>query len=167
MKKTFIVNGEHVQVENYTVCGDKLEFCLAGQQYHFLLRADEAISGAFVLHAANRPYQGYIGKPDAHKIYKVFLHGGIEASVAQKGRADMAATAKHAPHTAPMPGTVLSVQVKAGEVVKKGQTLAVMEAMKLQLTIEAAYDGTVKAVCCEAGSLVQDGALLLEIANDA
>jgi 3-methylcrotonyl-CoA carboxylase alpha subunit/acetyl-CoA/propionyl-CoA carboxylase biotin carboxyl carrier protein len=47
---------------------------------------------------------------------------------------------------APMPGTVLAVEVAVGEAVSAGQTLGVMEAMKMELALKAPYDGTVTAV---------------------
>lgn len=48
---------------------------------------------------------------------------------------------KAAAWTAPMPGKVVSFAVKAGDAVKKGQALAVMEAMKMEHTIAAPADG--------------------------
>jgi 3-methylcrotonyl-CoA carboxylase alpha subunit len=65
--------------------------------------------------------------------------------------------------TAPMPGKVVSFAVKAGDVVKKGQPLAVMEAMKMEHTIAAPADGTVAEVLFAPGDQVMDGAELLRM----
>jgi len=65
--------------------------------------------------------------------------------------------------TAPMPGKVVSFAVKAGDVVKKGQALAVMEAMKMEHTIAAPADGTVAELLFAPGDQVAEGAELLRL----
>ncbi len=67
--------------------------------------------------------------------------------------------------TAPMPGKVVGFSVKAGDVVKKGQPLAVMEAMKMEHTIAAPADGTVAELLFAPGDQVAEGAELLKIAT--
>jgi 3-methylcrotonyl-CoA carboxylase alpha subunit len=67
--------------------------------------------------------------------------------------------------TAPMPGKVVSFSVKAGDVVKKGQALAVMEAMKMEHTIAAPVDGTVAELLYGPGDQVNEGAELLKLAT--
>ena len=67
--------------------------------------------------------------------------------------------------TAPMPGKVVSFAVKAGDAVKKGQPLAVMEAMKMEHTIAAPADGTVAELLFAPGDQVAEGAELLKIAT--
>ena len=65
---------------------------------------------------------------------------------------------------APLPGSVVSISVKAGDAVKSGLQLAVIEAMKMENEILAPADGTVKAVHCSAGQAVQQGDALIELA---
>lgn len=65
---------------------------------------------------------------------------------------------------APMPATVVKVLVEPGQPVKDGDTVLVLEAMKMELPIRAAKAGVVKAVRCRPGELVQPGAALVEIA---
>ncbi len=65
--------------------------------------------------------------------------------------------------TAPMPGKVVSFAVKAGDVVKKGQALAVMDAMKMEHTIAAPMDGVVAELLYAAGDQVVEGAELLKL----
>ncbi len=65
--------------------------------------------------------------------------------------------------TAPMPGKVVSFTVKAGDVVTKGQALAVMEAMKMEHTIAAPADGTVAELLYAPGDQVNEGAELLKL----
>jgi 3-methylcrotonyl-CoA carboxylase alpha subunit len=65
--------------------------------------------------------------------------------------------------TAPMPGKVVSFAVKAGDAVKQGQALAVMEAMKMEHTIAAPADGTVAELLFAPGDQVTEGAELLRL----
>jgi acetyl/propionyl-CoA carboxylase alpha subunit len=58
---------------------------------------------------------------------------------------------------APMPGTVLRVDVAPGQAVEAGQTLVVLEAMKMELSVAAPADGTVRDVHVSAGQLVSRG----------
>jgi 3-methylcrotonyl-CoA carboxylase alpha subunit len=62
-----------------------------------------------------------------------------------------------------MPATVLRIVVKTGDVVKKGQTLILLEAMKMELPVKTAADGIVTAVNCREGELVQPGTTLVEL----
>jgi len=66
--------------------------------------------------------------------------------------------------TAPMPGKILSFLVKAGDVVQKGQPLAVMEAMKMEHTIAAPADGMVEELMYAPGDQVTEGSALLKLA---
>ncbi len=68
------------------------------------------------------------------------------------------------PINAPMPGTILAVNVAAGDTVKAGQVLFILEAMKMENEIMAPKDGTVTSVATTKGSAVDTGALLCTIA---
>ena len=67
--------------------------------------------------------------------------------------------------TAPMPGKVVSFAVKAGDLVQKGQPLAVMEAMKMEHTIAAPADGVVLELLYVPGDQVTEGSELLKIGS--
>jgi pyruvate carboxylase len=62
---------------------------------------------------------------------------------------------------APIPGAVTSVHVNAGQAVKKGDRLLVMEAMKMQTTVNAPADGTVQEVYVKVGETVEPKDLLV------
>ncbi|MFZ2504548.1 MAG: biotin/lipoyl-containing protein, partial [Nocardioides sp.] len=64
---------------------------------------------------------------------------------------------------APMPGTVLAVEVSAGDHVTSGQRLGVMEAMKMELALTAPHAGVVRAVGASPGDQVKLGAMLFEV----
>ena len=65
--------------------------------------------------------------------------------------------------TAPMPGKLVSFAVKAGDKVKRGQTLAVMDAMKMEHTISAPMEGVVAELLYAPGDQVTEGAELLKL----
>ena len=65
--------------------------------------------------------------------------------------------------TAPMPGQVRAVNVSEGEAVTKGQTLLVLEAMKMEIRIQAAQDGVVKKLLVKQGQTVDREQALIEI----
>lgn len=65
--------------------------------------------------------------------------------------------------TAPMPGTILGVNVKNGDTVKAGQPIFVLEAMKMESDISAPVSGTVRGVSVSKGVSVEAGALLCSI----
>jgi acetyl/propionyl-CoA carboxylase alpha subunit len=65
--------------------------------------------------------------------------------------------------TAPMPGQVRAVSVSEGEVVVKGQTLVVLEAMKMEIRIQALTDGIVKKLFVKQGQTVDREQVLIEI----
>jgi 3-methylcrotonyl-CoA carboxylase alpha subunit len=65
--------------------------------------------------------------------------------------------------TAPMPGTIIRVDVKEGDRVEPRQRLVVLEAMKMEHVVEAPYGGVVRAIRRQAGDLVAAGDILVEI----
>lgn len=65
--------------------------------------------------------------------------------------------------TAPLPGTITEVKVKVGDTVKDGDTVVVLEAMKMQNNIEAEGRGTVTAVLVNKGDTVMEGDALITI----
>ncbi len=64
---------------------------------------------------------------------------------------------------APLPGTITSINVKVGDTVNVGDTVIVLEAMKMQNNIEAEYAGTVTSITVNPGDSVMEGAVLLTI----
>ena len=66
--------------------------------------------------------------------------------------------------TAPLPGVIIAVKVNVGDVVKAGQEVAVLEAMKMENSIEATHGGTVTAINVSKGDSVLEGAPVVTIA---
>ena len=85
------------------------------------------------------------------------------AAAAPKPAAPAAAAGAGNPVKAPLPGTISSISVKVGDQVNVGDTVLVLEAMKMQNNIEAEYAGTVTSIVVNPGDSVMEGAVLLTI----
>ncbi len=111
-------------------------------------------------------------------VYDVTVEeGGAGAAAAPKAAAPKAAAPKAAAPkaaapaggagavkiNAPMPGKILSVKASAGQVVKKGDVIMVLEAMKMENEIVAPQDGTVAGINVAAGDSVEAGAILASL----
>jgi biotin carboxyl carrier protein len=91
----------------------------------------------------------------------VFLDGRVHVigdtnAPAGPGRRDEASLA------APMPATVVAINVTPGQAVKAGDVLVVLEAMKMELAVTAPHDGRIRSIVCHVGELVQPGVPLVE-----
>lgn len=119
------------------------------------------------------------------KAYKVNVNGKVyEITLEVIDKDDIKAPAKEEPKAqaqtasapaapapagaktvnAPMPGNILKVNVTAGQSVKKGDVLMILEAMKMENEIMAPADAVVSSVSVSAGSTVEAGAVLCTLA---
>lgn len=127
--------------------GDRLHLTADGLQTTFALAADDAPGHA----AGPVTWLGIDG--DAWPV-----HGHDPV-----GESSAAGAAHHGALTAPMPGTVTVVKTTAGEQVRKGQPLLVLEAMKMEHVIAAPHDGTVSDLRATAGATVAMEELLVVV----
>lgn len=109
------------------------------------------------------------------KKYRVNVNGTVfEVEIEEMTGAPAAPAAAPAPAapaapaggekiTAPMPGTILAVNVTRGSAVKKGDVLMILEAMKMENEIMAPCDGAVTSVSVTKGAAVESGTLLCTI----
>lgn len=109
------------------------------------------------------------------KKYRVNVNGTVfEVEIEEMTGAPAAPAAAPAPAvpavpaggekiTAPMPGTILAVNVANGSAVKKGDVLMILEAMKMENEIMAPCDGAVTSVAVTKGASVESGTLLCTI----
>ena len=81
----------------------------------------------------------------------------------QTAQAPVPAAGAGKPVTSPLPGVIIAVKVNVGDTVKAGQTVAVLEAMKMENDIQAECDGTVTAVKVAKGDSVLEGATIVTI----
>lgn len=93
----------------------------------------------------------------------VFHDGTVHEVIAEEAAVRQGAHAQGS-LTAPMPATIIEIKVAAGDEVKKGDILIVLEAMKMELPVRAPGDGRVKAIHCRPGDLVQPETSLIDLA---
>ena len=93
----------------------------------------------------------------------VFIDGEVFTFEVDSGPRRRRSTAQHGSLTAPMPATVRKIVVKPGDAVRQGDVLIVLEAMKMELPVRAPAAGTVRAIRCEEGEMVQAGHELVEV----
>jgi 3-methylcrotonyl-CoA carboxylase alpha subunit len=103
---------------------------------------------------ANVPSNGDVGVVTLNG--QTFLYGLPEVRGSNVGTSDGAILS-------PMPGRIIAVEVAAGDAVTKGQKLLTLEAMKMEHTLTAPFDGVVVELNAEAGAQVQVEALLVRI----
>ncbi len=105
-----------------------------------------------------------------------FDHGGVELlldgiiyrfTVFDPDERRAGAQSGHGHLTAPMPGKIIAVMVELGAVVTRGQPLVTMEAMKMEHTVAAPFDGVVETIRFEVGDLVSEGADLIHLTAQA
>lgn len=110
-------------------------------------------------------------------VYDVTVEeGGAGASAATPAAAPKAAPKAAAPKAAapagaegavkvnaPMPGKIISVKASAGQAVKKGDVILILEAMKMENEVVAPQDGTIAGINVAAGDSVEAGAVLASL----
>jgi 3-methylcrotonyl-CoA carboxylase alpha subunit len=149
-----------------------LSLALQGHRWAFASRALGGAAFEVTLHAEA---SGEAAAPMQRQRLHVYRQGERTTIFGALGRLDLE---EHDPiaHagdaaggagrlTAPMPGKVIALLVKAGETVQAGQPVAVMEAMKMEHTLTAPRSGTVADVLFAVGEQVAEGAELLRLSE--
>lgn len=159
------IDGKPVTLGEVVRKGEEIAFTLNGKIYRF--RGERKANGGFVLEEETAPgvWRRVAGNisPSGKGALRVQI-GALEANISQALIAASHATAVGAlSPTAPMPGLVRQILAKVGDAVKQDQALAVMEAMKLQLTLSAGGDGVVEAVLAKEGEMVSEGAEIVRV----
>lgn len=111
------------------------------------------------------PFEVELKRPinPVHAIKKPKVAAPKPVAAAPAPAAAPAAAGSGNPVKAPLPGTISSINVKVGDQVNVGDTVLVLEAMKMQNNIEAEYAGSVTSIVVNPGDSVMEGAVLLTI----
>jgi biotin carboxyl carrier protein len=156
--------------------GRNFEIVPAGDQFNingqpFSIDLAKIEDGYFHLLHENKSYRAELVKADYAAKTFVFKINGKIIPVEVKDKFDLllekmgmtsAAGAKVNNVKAPMPGLVIDLKVKAGDVVKAGDPLLILEAMKMENILRSPGDAVVKNVKTQKGNSVEKGQVLIE-----
>jgi len=125
-------------------------------------------AGTFSVRVGDRHETVHVAGPPADRwafwrghVFHVDLVSRVPEPIRPSGAVRRAQVAQSL--SAPMPATVIRVLVAAGSRVKKGETVVLLEAMKMELPIRSLSDGTIAAVRCREGELVRADQILIEM----
>lgn len=154
-KYNFRINGHDYQVDVNSVEGGIADVTVNGTDYKVELA--DAVPAPAQQAVRPAPQTVSTGAPAVtHQATAPAPHAAQTATAsAPQGKGEVV--------TAPLPGVILDIKVKVGDAVKAGQTVAVLEAMKMENEIESTASGTVTAVNAGKGDSVLEGAAIITI----
>lgn len=130
---------------------------------HFAIKAQIGESGRLDLCIDGHRQRVYVARQGDHTY--VWINGDVWVLMKPNARHARAQTLEHTGSLeAAMPGRILDVLVREGDAVKRGDTLVLLEAMKMELRIQAPADGNVEQVFVAPGAVVERGQLLVKVA---
>ncbi len=144
-----ILNGQPFEWDLQTIGHHRFHILHENKSYTAELLAHDRETKTFTLRINQQTYQ-------------VAVQDKFDLLLAQMGMSD-AATTKALDLKAPMPGMVLKILVKENDTVKKGDSLLILEAMKMENVLKAAGDGTIKSVVAKEKTTVEKGQVLIQI----
>lgn len=159
MDKKFSVNGGEVEVKNYRKTADTVSFELNGKSFSFSLLAKD---GTDLILQSDRRIKANIGRPNRDGETLVMARGR-ECLVSIAGKKVNKVRGGVGNLTSPMPGKIFKIVKEVGSIVSKGETILILEAMKMEHSIRADKDGKVKKIMFRTGDLVQGGVTLAEV----
>ena len=145
----------------------KYQYTVEGTDYEVeILEVEDNIAKVTVNGAAFEVELKQALKPTSRPIKQVTAPAPKPAAAPAQAPAATPAAAPGvgAKIEAPLPGTITDIKVKVGDKVKAGDTILVLEAMKMQNNIEAENDGEITSVMVKIGDSVMEGSLLVTIA---
>jgi len=162
---TLEVGGKPIVIEVQEITADRYTVRVEGQEYEVRLSSDEDMTEtlitpqmvparenhAFAAAPAVRPAAPPLSEPVANlpSLSHTPTDGNVVGAL-----------------TAPMPGKVLSVEVRQGDRVSRGQTLVTLEAMKMKNAIKSPYDGVVLEIAVRPEQTVGHGDLLVQLGEE-
>ncbi len=159
MEKKFIVNSQEIVVQDFQKSGNKVEFTLQGKRYNFELVARD--SRELIIQGEKR-YKANIGTANKDGD-SIVMASGREVSISAGNKKLRKSGGGAGSLTSPMPGKIFKIVKEIGASVAKGETILILEAMKMEHSIRADKDGKVKKILFKTGDLVQGGVTLAEV----
>lgn len=152
-KYNFRINGHDYQVDVNSVEGGIADVTVNGTDYKVELA--DAVPAPAQQAARPAPQATSTAAPAPQATAPAAQTAQTATASAPQGKGEVV--------TAPLPGVILDIKVNVGDVVKAGQTVAVLEAMKMENEIESTASGTVTAVNAGKGDSVLEGAAIITI----
>ena len=154
MERTYIINGKEYKVTINSVSGNNANVTVNGTSYDVQIKDAPAapVQPAATVKAA--PAAPVAPAPVARPV---------QAAQPAPAAAPVSVPAAGKAATAPLPGVILAIKVNVGDAVKAGQEIAILEAMKMENSIEAPISGTVVAINAAKGDSVLEGAPIITI----
>ena len=142
----FKINGTDYAVDIIDVDGEKATVAVNGSNF------EVEVEGMTVKSASKTP-----------KVVKTAVVSAPTTPATPERKAAPAATGGANPIKTPLPGVILSIDVKVGEMVKVGQRLFVLEAMKMENNIDSDREGIVREIKVDKGDSVLEGDVIMTI----
>jgi biotin carboxyl carrier protein len=150
------------------VLSNNSEVNIDGKNYHY--EVIELGENDFALKIDNRFYEISAGKSDSEQ-YSLFINGKILEAVVRTGLQEKASNLiarstdlKHKLEVkAPMPGMILKIKKNIGDTVQKGESIIILEAMKMENDIKSPFSGLIKEIQVKENNPVEKGAVLFSI----
>ena len=160
MVKNFRVNVN--QNQNFELNTDKLkklDLVSKGELTYHLLNRNKSFQVDVIQADFNK--KEYILSLNS-KTYNLKISDALDIRIEEMGYSLNGGKKLNAIH-APMPGIIVDIEVKQGDKVKEGDSLLILEAMKMENSIKCPKDGIVKSVHTQKGDAVEKGKLLVEL----
>lgn len=156
MEKIFFINGQEVKVINFSQKDGMVSFDLNGKSYRY---SKLDFRDQLLIEGTDHRFGAVISSPKEGE--QMVIAGGLEAKMSSGKKAKKQSIAGSL--NSPMPGKIFKVIKNVGDEVKKGETILILEAMKMEHSIRADKDGVVKKINYSVGELVQGGAVLASV----
>lgn len=156
MEKIFFINGEEIKVQNFSQKDGVVSFELNGKSYQYS-RLD--FRDQLLIEGNGHRFTAVIGTPKDGD--QTVMAAGLEAKMSSGKRVKKQSI--QGSLNSPMPGKIFKIVKNEGETVTKGETILILEAMKMEHSIRADKDGVVKKINYSVGELVQGGAILASV----
>ncbi|MGC9341774.1 MAG: biotin/lipoyl-containing protein [Bacteroidales bacterium] len=135
------------------------KFIINGNEYHVDLKGIEDNIAHIEVNGTRYDVEieRKVKQTKTPRLVRPVVSGPPKPEIDKKDRGDSTAV------VAPLPGNILDILVNPGDIIKKGQKLLIMEAMKMENQILAEKDGVVESIKVQKGQAVLQGDVLIEI----
>jgi biotin carboxyl carrier protein len=143
------------------LAADRFDVLVGDQRYEVTLSADEDLGKARIVPGLDPGSAAVVSHSRTAAPRERAVPAAAAAATVPKPRSAGGSGAL----SAPMPGVILELHVKAGDVVQRGQQIAVLDAMKMHNIIGAPRAGTIVEICVTAGQTVSHGEAIVRFAE--